>query len=70
MQDLFDIVTTPLKKLVALIFSLSIGNTNLGSIIVIGFIFVVMISVITHMSGSPHIGSIGRFISSERRNRS
>lgn len=57
MADLFQVVTVPLKKIAQLLFSLQIGNTNLGSLIVTGFIFVVLISAIMH--GGNIIGRIG-----------
>ncbi len=60
MTDLFNVITVPLKKIAQLIFSLTIGNTNLGSIIVVGFIFVALISAITHISGLPT--GVGRII--------
>ena len=61
MQDLFDVVTIPLKKIVALLFSLEIGNTNIGSLVIIGSIMVVLISAVTHCvvgSPLPLIGSL------------
>lgn len=59
MNDLFNVVTTPLKKIAMLIFSLEINigsaNTNLGSIIIVGSIFVVLIGIITHASASGRL---------------
>ena len=61
MQDLFDVVTIPLKKLTNLIFSLSIGNTNLGSIIIVGIVFVALIGAIMHFTAAPNrIGNLIR----------
>lgn len=62
MNDLFNVVTTPLKKIAMLIFSLEINigsaNTNLGSIIIVGSIFVVLIGIITHASASGRLSGL------------
>lgn len=57
MNDLFSVVTVPLKKLVNLLFSLSIGDTNLASLIVVGSIFIVLIGAIMHFSVPNRFGS-------------
>lgn len=64
MSDLLDVVTIPLKKLAQMLFSLTIGETNIGSLIVIGFLFVVLISAIMHITGVPR--GIGRIVSKIR----
>lgn len=64
MSDLLDVVTIPIRKLAQLLFSLTIGNTNIGSLIVIGFLFVVIISAIMHITGVPR--GIGRIVSKIR----
>lgn len=58
MTDLVDVVTIPIKKIVNLIFSLSVGTTNLGSIIITGMLFAVLIGAIMHVSGK----GVTRFI--------
>lgn len=58
MQDLIKVVTGPIKKVALLLFQLPIGDTNLGSIILIGIIFAVIIGVITHSSSSGKISKI------------
>lgn len=57
MSDLFSVVTVPLKKLVNLLFSLSIGDTNLASLIVVGSIFIVLIGAIMHFLVPNRFGS-------------
>lgn len=64
MSDLLDVVTIPIRKIAQLLFSLTIGNTNIGSLIVIGFLFVVIISAIMHITGVPR--GIGRIVSKIR----
>lgn len=51
MNDLFEVVTYPLKKVAMLLFSLEIGQTNLGSIIITGMIFAVLIAALMHGGG-------------------
>lgn len=64
MSDLLEVVTIPLKKIAQLLFSLTVGETNIGSLIVIGFLFVVLISAIMHITGVPR--GIGRIVSKIR----
>ena len=66
LSDLFSVVTYPMKKIVALLFSLSIGNTNVGSIIITGMIIVVLITAIMHERNV--VSGLGR-IATKFRNR-
>lgn len=62
--SLFDVVTSPLKKIANLLFSLVLpvgsGNTNVGSIILVGFLFVVVIGAIMHARGRDFGGFISK----------
>lgn len=64
MGSLFDVVTVPLKKITNLLFSLVLdtgtGSTNIGSIIIVGFIFVVIIGAIMHARGRDFGGFISK----------
>lgn len=62
MGELFQVVTSPLKKIASLLFSLNISlgsaTTNLGSLIIVGSIFVVLIAIITHAHASGRLSSL------------
>lgn len=70
---LFQIVTVPLKKLANLLFSLAISmggssGTNVASLVIVGVIFVVIISVITHSQAPGRgIGNIIRRIKERKK---
>jgi len=68
MNDLFELITYPLKKIAQLLFSLTIGNTNIGSLIITGLIFVVLIAAIMH--GGNLIGRLGDLANRIRNRRS
>lgn len=56
-DTLLEVIEYPLKKLSQLLFSLTIGNTNIGSLAVVGCVLIVIIGVIMHIRRH---GSIGR----------
>lgn len=62
-MDLFNICTMPFKKLANLLFSLVIqlpeGSSNLGSLIIVGVLFIVIIGAIMHAHGVG-LGIFGR----------
>lgn len=65
-NNLFQVVTVPLKKLANLLFSLIIplkdsSSSTLASLIIVGVLLTVIIGVITH-SSAPR-GGIGGIIS-------
>lgn len=54
MTDLFNVVTMPIEALADMLFELVVGTSNVGSLVVVGFIFTVLILAIMHatMHGS------------------
>lgn len=73
LSDLLSVVTYPIKKLVNLLFSLTIGRTNIGSLVITGMVIAVLITAIMHGGNVVHgIARIRDRIESrrERRNNS
>lgn len=56
MQEYLQIISFTLQKVTQLLFSISVGNTNLGSILVTASIFSALIGAILH--ASIHFGSV------------
>lgn len=60
MASLIQVVTYPLRNIAQLLFNLVVGTTSVGSLLVVGSIFIVLISAIMH--ATVHGGGIGNIV--------
>lgn len=58
MDNFVEILIMPIRRVVVMLFSLEVGSTTLGSLVLIGILFSVLIAIITHAHGSDFGGFI------------
>ena len=51
MADFIEVLILPLRRVVVFLWSLQVGNTTLGSLIMIGILFSILIAILTHSHG-------------------
>ena len=56
MSDYVELITYPLKKLAQLFFSIEVGNTNLGSLLIVGSVIMALIGAIFLLLPHLHYG--------------
>ena len=60
MDNFVEILIMPIRRVIVMLFSLEVGSTTLGSLILIGILFSVLIAIITHAHGSDFGGFISK----------
>ena len=51
LQNVFDVMVMPLKRVFVLLWSIEVGGTSLGALILIGIIVSVLIGIVMHSHG-------------------
>lgn len=60
MDNIVNILIMPIRRVIVFLFSLPIGNTSLGSLILIGILFSILIGIVTHSHGADFGGFISK----------
>lgn len=60
MDNFVELLIMPIRRVIVFLFSLQIGSTSLGSLIVVGILISIMIALITHSHGADFGTMIGK----------